>query len=227
MIAENIENIRKRIQQTCFRCGRKPEEITLVGVTKTFGVDRIQLALDAGLKDFGENYVQELRDKRARLADAGIRWHFIGHLQRNKVKYIIDFIHLIHSVDDVELGEEINKRAEKAGRSVDLLVEVHTTAEESKYGAHPEKVAGLIRELRQFKNVRVQGLMTMGPFSDNPEDSRPSFRLLADLKRKVEGEGIPLKHLSMGMTNDFEIAIEEGATILRIGTAIFGSRSKA
>jgi hypothetical protein len=224
MIAENIENIRKRIEVACFRCGRKPEEITLVGVSKAFSAERIREALAAGLTDIGESYVQELRDKQQQLRESGLRWHFIGHLQRNKVKYIADFVHLIHSVDDRDVANEINKRAERVGRKIDVLVEVHTTAEESKYGARPEAVVGLMKDLTSFRNIRLQGLMTMGPFSENPEDSRPSFRQLAEIKKNMEQEGMPMRHLSMGMTADFEIGIEEGATILRIGTAIFGSR---
>lgn len=227
MITENIERVRRRIRDACFRCGRKPDEVLLVGVSKTFPPDRIREAVKAGLRDFGESYAQELREKREQLKAEDIRWHFIGHLQTNKVKYLADFVYLIHSVDNIRVAEEINKRAERAGRKIDILLEVHTTAEATKYGVVPEKTADLARQISQLPWVSVQGLMTMGPFSDDPNDSRPSFRLLAELRRQVEQEGIPgvsMKHLSMGMTHDFEVAIEEGATMVRIGTAIFGER---
>ncbi len=161
------------------------------------------------------------------MSDASFRWHFIGHLQSNKVKYIAEYVHLIHSVDDARLGEEISKRAERAGRVQDVFIEVHTTDEATKEGVAPEKTIELARLLSKFRNLRVCGLMTMGPFSDNPEKARSSFRRLADVKRAVEKEAIEnifMEHLSMGMSHDFEVAIEEGATMIRIGTAIFGTR---
>ena len=228
MIAENLKNVRGRIEQACFRCGRSPEEITLVAVTKTFGVDSIREAVEAGQLDFGENYVQELNEKRARCDDR-VRWHFIGHLQSNKVKYIIDYIHCIQTVDDERVAQEIEKRAERANRTVDVLIEVHTTDEATKFGVMPGKTIDLAKSVSRLDRVRVQGLMTMGPFSDDPNDSRPSFRQLADIKKKIEREGVEnvsMKHLSMGMSHDFEVGIEEGATIVRIGTAIFGKRPK-
>jgi pyridoxal phosphate enzyme (YggS family) len=227
MITENIEKVRTRIRDACFRCGRKPEEVLLVGVTKTFAPEQIREAMKAGLRDFGESYAQELREKRERLRDEDIRWHFIGHLQTNKVKYLTDFVYLIHSVDNIRVAEEINKRAEKAGRKIDILLEVHTTAEATKYGVMPEKTVELAEQISKLAWVSVQGLMTMGPFSDDPNDSCPSFRQLAGLRKQIEQERIPnisMQHLSMGMTHDFEVAIEEGATIVRIGTAIFGER---
>jgi len=229
MIAENIRNIRKRIEETCFRCGRKPEEVTLVAVTKTFGIDLIREALQAGQFDFGENYAQELDQKRRALAEPRARWHFIGHLQTNKVKYIAEYIHLIHTVDTFRVAEEIQKRAEKSNRTIDVLIEVHTTQEETKSGIPPEKTLDLVKEMTKLDRVRIQGLMTMGPFSDDPNDSRPSFQQLATLKEKIYREGlenISMHHLSMGMSHDFEVGIEEGATIVRIGTAIFGQRFK-
>ena len=228
MIPENIEQVRERIRATCFRCGRNPVDVTLVAVTKTFGADVIRAALAAGVSDFGENYVQELSEKRQQLNDPAIRWHFIGHLQSNKVKYIAEYIHLIHSVDNVRLAEELQKRAEKINRDIDILVEVHTTDEATKYGVPPEQTVELVKAISAFPRVRVQGLMTMGPFSDDPNDSRQSFRTVAELKKQIEREGIPgvsMRHVSMGMTHDFEVAIEEGATIVRIGTAIFGERN--
>lgn len=227
MVAENIKNIHERISRACFRCGRKPEEVTLVAVTKTFSSDLIQEAVDAGQLDFGENYVQEMNEKRGDLLNAKLRWHFIGHLQTNKVRNLAEYVYLIHTVDNAHLAAEVQKRAEKQNRVIDVLVEVHTTAETTKSGVSPDKTIDLVKQISSFRNVRMRGLMTMGPFSDDPNDSRPSFRQLAELQRRIDGEGIPgvsAKELSMGMTHDFEVAIEEGATIVRLGTAIFGKR---
>ena len=229
MVAENVESIKKRIREVCSRCGRRPEDVLLVGVSKTFGVDSIQNAVNSGLFDIGENYAQELLEKRNRLGDDRIRWHFIGHLQSNKVKHVIEYVHLIHSVDNDRVAEEIQKRAEKAGRMVNVLIEVHTTDEATKYGVLPADIIELLKRISKFDRVRVQGLMTMGPFSDDPDDSRPSFRQLAELRDRISREGIEnvtMQHLSMGMTHDFEVALEEGATIVRIGTAIFGTRPR-
>jgi pyridoxal phosphate enzyme (YggS family) len=224
MIAQNIELVKRRVAEACARVGRDAEDVRIVAVSKTFGVEQIKKALEAGLVDFGENYVQELRQKIVRLGGKQVRWHFVGHLQTNKVKYIIDSIYLIHSLDSLRLAVELQKRAEKP---VEVLVEVHTTEEATKTGVNPDDVIPLVREVSRLTNVSIRGLMTMGPFSDNPEDSRPSFRMLRELRAKVESENIPdvrMQHLSMGMTHDFEVAVEEGATILRIGTAIFGDR---
>ena len=230
MVAENVEIIKNRIREVCLRCGRKPEDVLLLGVSKTFGIDKIREAVSAGLFDIGENYTQELDEKRNQLNDDRVRWHFIGHLQTNKVKYIADYIHLIQSVDNDRVAEEIQKRADRVNRTVDVLVEVHTTDEATKFGVLPEKTVDLIKCISAFNRVRVLGLMTMGPFSDDPDDSRPSFQQLADLGKRITKEGIEnvaMQHLSMGMSHDFEVAIEEGATIVRIGTRVFGERSQA
>ncbi|MBI4428658.1 MAG: YggS family pyridoxal phosphate-dependent enzyme [Ignavibacteriales bacterium] len=227
MVAENIRNIRKRIEESCLRCGRRREDVRVVAVTKTFDADKIRQALEAGQFDFGENYVQELTQKRTEVGDPRSRWHFIGHLQTNKVKYIADFIHLIHTVDNERVASELQKRGERLDRSLDVLVEVHTTDEATKSGIAPAWVLELVKQVSKLSRVRVQGLMTMGPFSEDPEDSRASFRQLADLAKGIEKEGIEnvsMQHLSMGMSHDFEVGIEEGATIVRIGTAIFGKR---
>jgi hypothetical protein len=227
MIAENLQQLHERIEKACSRCGRNAGEIQLIAVSKTVSADRICQAMECGISDFGENYIQELSRKRIGLDDTSLRWHFIGHLQSNKVKYISEYVHLIHSVDNAGLGGEISKRAGSAGRVQDVLIEVHTTDEPTKEGVSPDKTVELARQLSIFTKLRVCGLMTMGPFSDNPERSRVSFRHLADLKRAVERERIEnvfMRHLSMGMSHDFEVAIEEGATMIRIGTAIFGKR---
>ncbi|MEX0737133.1 MAG: YggS family pyridoxal phosphate-dependent enzyme [Bacteroidota bacterium] len=229
MVGENLEIVRKRIQNACRRCNRRPEDILLVGVTKTFGPETVRQAISVGLLDVGENYVQELIDKRKQVTDETVRWHFIGHLQSNKVKYLAGFIHLIHAVDNDSVAEEIQKRGEKAGRTIDVLVEVHTTDEATKYGVKPGETVELVKRISKFDHLRVQGLMTMGPFSDDPNDSRPSFQQVAELKKSIIREGIEkvtMEHLSMGMSHDFEVGIEEGATIVRIGTAIFGERTR-
>ncbi len=226
MIGENVENIRQRIARACEHAGRKPEEITLVAVTKTFSAEFVRGAVQAGILDIGENFVQELRDKRAELHDEGIRWHFIGHLQTNKVKYIADWVFLVHSVDSLALGKEISKRAEQARRTIDILLEVNTTGEQSKFGLRPDAVIASVKGLSGLPNINVAGLMTIGPFLPDPEGSRPAFRLLRELRDAAVKQGFHLPHLSMGMTNDFEVAIGEGATLIRVGTAIFGKRSK-
>jgi pyridoxal phosphate enzyme (YggS family) len=230
MIAENVESVRERIRAACSRCGRDPKGILLVAVTKTFGPELIREAVTAGLFDFGENYVQELNRKREQLGEGRIRWHFIGHLQSNKAKYIADYVHLVHSVDSERLAGELDRRGGEAGRTIDVLVEIHTTDEATKTGLAPGRTVEFVKEISKYGHLRVQGLMTMGPFSDDPNDSRPSFRQVLELKRRIEQEGIEnvsMRHLSMGMSHDFEVGIEEGATIVRIGTAIFGERAKS
>jgi PLP dependent protein len=226
MVAENVQKLRQRIVSHCTRVGRNPAEVILIAVSKTVSVELLRKAVDAGIYDIGENYVQEMEQKHDALQNEKIRWHFIGHLQTNKVKYIIEWIHLIHSVDSLALGQEISKRAERAKRTVDILVEVNTSGEENKFGVSPLLTCALVKDLVQLPNINIAGLMTMGPFFPNPEDSRPAFRTLRELKQIIERDGIPLRHLSMGMSNDFEIAIDEGATIVRVGTAIFGPREK-
>jgi len=229
MIAESLEKIRGRIANACLRAGRDPSGVTLVAVAKTFSADRVKEALTAGAIDVGENYVQELQEKRQALAGENVRWHFIGHLQRNKVRLIAPWITMIHSVDNVALAREIDERAAKAGRIVDCLIEVNTTHEESKFGVRPDEALQLVSALNGLASIRLNGLMTIGPFLPDPEGSRPMFRVLRQLRDKAAelGQGnAPMRHLSMGMTGDFEVAIEEGATLVRIGTAIFGSRTK-
>ena len=230
MVAKNVEIIKNRIREVCSRCGRDPRSVLLVAVSKTVGVGQIQEAATAGVIDLGENYAQELLEKYRQIGDERIRWHFIGHLQSNKVKYIADYVHLIHTIDNERVAEEIQKRADRIGRSIDVLVEIHTTDEATKFGVLPGDTVGLLKKISGFNRLRIRGLMTMGPFSDDPEDSRPSFRQLVALRDRIRNEGIEnvtMEHLSMGMSHDFEVAIEEGATIIRIGTAIFGTRTGA
>ena len=229
MIPENVDKIRRRIALACARTGRNPSTVTLVAVAKTFPGELVAEAIGAGVHDIGENYVQEVLDKRKRLPDRDIRWHFIGHLQSNKVKYIAEWVHLIHSVESVSVAKEIDKWGRKANRILDVLVEVNTTGEASKFGVRPERTADFVTQLADFSNLRIAGLMTIGPFLPDPESSRPMFRQLRLLKEQIAALGqanVTMEHLSMGMTGDFEVAIEEDATIVRVGTAIFGSRKK-
>jgi pyridoxal phosphate enzyme (YggS family) len=227
MIADNVDRIRGRIVEACRRSGRTPSEVTLIAVGKTFPAGDLAQAARAGVTDIGENYVQELVGKRGELTDPRLRWHFIGHLQSNKVKYIAEWITMIHAVDSLSLAREIDRQAARADRIIDLLVEVNTTGEKSKFGVRPDEAAGLIRTMADLGHIRVGGLMTIGPFLPDPEGSRPMFRELRQVREELSKLGQPnatMQHLSMGMTGDFEVAIEEGATCVRIGTAIFGSR---
>ncbi len=226
MIAENVENIRRRVALACKTAGRKPEDVSLIAVTKTWNSEMVQAVVQAGIVEVGENYVQEMLEKYEALGSTDIRWHFIGHLQTNKVKYIAPWVYLIHAVDSAALGKEISKRALQAGRTIPVLIEVNTSGEESKYGVTPEAVIPLAQELSKVTNIALEGLMTIGPFLPDPEESRPAFRKLKELQKKLQDHGFTAPHLSMGMTNDFEVAIQEGATIVRVGTAIFGKRIK-
>ena len=226
MVAENVKNIRQRIASACARVSRKTEEVTLVAVTKTFNHLHIKEALAAGVSDIGENYVQEACEKQELLSNEQIRWHFIGHLQSNKVKYIIPWISFVHAVDSFKLGQEISRQAVTTGRTIDILVEVNTSAESTKFGVPPGEARTIVNKLSALSNINVAGLMTIGPFLPDPELSRPAFRMLHELRQQCRQDGLNLPHLSMGMTNDFEVAIEEGATMVRIGTAIFGKRTK-
>lgn len=204
-------------------------EIKVVAVSKTHPTEAILNAMECGIEHFGENYVQELKAKFeeiARLEKKQPTWHFIGHLQTNKVKYIVPFVSLIHSVDSVHLAEEIDKQSRKVERITDILIQVNTSGERSKFGCSPESLLNIIDSIQHFENIRICGLMTIGSFSNDEKIIREEFQLLRNLfeQSKDEFPNIPLKELSMGMTNDYLIAIEEGATILRIGTAIFGAR---
>lgn len=226
-IQENLSDVKSRIEAAARKVGRDPAEITLVAVSKTLPADYIKEAAEAGQVDFGENYVQELRAKAEELDGEELRWHFIGHLQRNKVKYLPGMAHLIHSVDSPELAKEIAKQfAKRGGHTADVLVEVNVAGEMSKAGIDPEGLQELLKELDRLPELNLQGLMTMPPFADDPEDSRPYFKTMVELRDNYSNSlGLKLKELSMGMSSDYEVAVEEGATIVRVGTAIFGSRS--
>ena len=227
MIAENIRDVERRIVQACERSGRNPEEVTLVAVSKTKPVEKLEEAYAVGKRVFGENKVQELVDKYE-VMPKDIKWQMIGHLQRNKVKYIIDKVDLIHSVDSIRLVETIDREAAKKGIIANILLEVNVAKEESKFGLMPEEVMDFIDEVVRYQNVRVKGLMTIAPFVDDPESNRKHFanlhKLLVDIRKK-KVNNVTMNVLSMGMTNDFEVAIEEGATMVRVGTAIFGERN--
>ena len=227
MLKENLEEVERRIQAACCRAGRDRSEVTLIAVSKTKPVEMLQEIYDCGVRDFGENKVQELVDKYEVLP-SDIRWHLIGHLQRNKVKYVVDKACLIHSVDSVRLAKAISDEAVKKQCQVKILVEVNVAGEESKFGVSVEDTLLLIEEIAGYPNIRIEGLMTIAPFVENPEDNRQIFRKLKQLRVDIDAKNINnvnVHILSMGMTNDYEVAIEEGATVVRVGTGIFGARN--
>ena len=225
-IQENIAFVRERIDKAAERTGRNPSDITIVAVAKGIDVHRIQEALDGGIDIIGENKVQEAQQK-VKTMDGSMTWHMVGHLQRNKVKEAVRIFKMIQSLDSLRLAEEINSRALTAGTIMDVLVQVNTSQEETKYGFDPQEVFDFLRTISTFKGLSVRGLMTIGAFLPDPEEVRPCFRLLRELKEKIIEADIPnieMDYLSIGMTSDFEVAIEEGANMVRIGTAIFGPR---
>ncbi len=226
-ISENLKRVRERIEKAASRAQRNIEGIKLVAVTKGVSAERTIEAAGLGVNTFGENYAQEFRDKHDFVEKAigrKVEWHFIGRLQKNKVKYLDD-VSLIHSLDSTSVAEEINSRAEKIGTNVPVLLEVNIGEEEVKGGIGSRGVDGFLAELNSFSRIEVNGLMTMLPFFTNPETTRPYFRKLRELRDRLRERFPNLRELSMGMSGDFEVAIEEGATIVRIGTAIFGPRS--
>ncbi|MCX7694697.1 MAG: YggS family pyridoxal phosphate-dependent enzyme [Caloramator sp.] len=223
-IADNISHINERIKSVCDRCGRDIDEIILVGVSKTHPVEKIVEAKMAGLYVFGESKVQEFLKKYEEVK--GVRWHFIGHLQKNKVKYIIDKIELIHSVDDYELAVEINKRAEKINKTMDVLIQVNIGKEETKYGVYEDELFDFCKRLSELKNIRIKGIMCIPP-NEDLDSTRFYFKrmkFLFEEVKKLNYDNFDIEYLSMGMTGDYEVAIEEGANIIRIGTGIFGER---
>jgi pyridoxal phosphate enzyme (YggS family) len=223
---ERLANLRERIEAACARVGRNPGEVALVAVSKTQPSDAVRAAHAAGVRDFGENYVQELAGKARELAELSPRWHFIGHLQSNKVRALLECpgLALVHTVDRPKLVDELERRAETMNRSIDVLVQVNVSGEQSKSGGAPEELAAMLQAAAHCKRVRLRGLMTMPPAVEDSELVRPHFRRLREL-RDLHGGIERLPELSMGMTQDFEVAIEEGATLVRIGTALFGPRA--
>jgi hypothetical protein len=225
-IRENIANVEKVIDNECQKAGRDRKDVTLIAVSKTKPVEMLQEAYDYGCRDFGENKVQELVDKYEVLPK-DIRWHMIGHLQTNKVKYIVDKVYLIHSVDSLKLASEISKEAVKKNVNVNILIEVNVANEETKFGTTCDEVKDLVRKIAKLPNVCIKGLMTIAPFVENGEENRAYFSKLKELAVDIDGENIDnvsMKFLSMGMTGDYPVAVSEGATYVRVGTGIFGAR---
>ncbi len=226
MVTENYKAVDRRVCEAAARAGRDRQEIVLIAVSKTKPVELVLELADAGVKDFGENHAQELVQKYDVIHE-GINWHFIGHLQRNKVKYVVGRACLIHSVSSMRLAEEINKESLKKGVVSDILMEVNIAEEETKSGISEEEAEALLRQISTLPALRVKGLMAIAPPVEDPEENRGYFRQMREMKEKFQALGLPhvdLTELSMGMTGDFEVAIEEGATMVRVGTAIFGER---
>lgn len=227
MILNNIKEVKENIKAACERSGRNPEEVTLIAVSKTKPFTAIEEALPSGVLDFGENKVQELCEKYD-ILPKNIRWHMIGHLQRNKVKYLPGKVALIHSVDSFRLAEQIEKEFAKADLIANVLIEVNMAEEESKFGITAQQTEALVREISQLPHIRIQGLMTIAPFTENPETNRVFFRNMKKIAVDIKGKNIDnvsMNVLSMGMTGDYQVAIEEGATMIRVGTGIFGERN--
>ncbi len=227
MIREQLTQTRQNMESACRRAGRGVEEVELIAVSKTKPIPMLLEAYEAGVRDFGENRVQELLEKYEALPK-DIRWHMIGHLQRNKVKYLVDKVYLIHSVDSLRLAREIQKEAEKKQTQVNILVEVNVAGEESKFGGSREETIRLVREIALLPSVQIQGLMTVAPYVEDPEANRGIFANLRQLAVDIKRENIDnvnMHVLSMGMTGDYQVAVEEGATYVRVGTGIFGNRS--
>ena len=226
MVTDNLKKVIERMENAAKRAGRNPEDITLIAVSKTKPVELIKQVYDAGIREFGENKVQEI-DRKSEVLPKDIKWHMIGHLQRNKVKTVIKEACLIHSVDSIRLAEQISKDAATLGISVPVLLEVNIACEESKYGFKAEETEAALVEIAKLPNITVRGLMTSAPITDNPEDNRIYFKALKQLCVDINAKNIDninMDVLSMGMTNDYVIAVEEGATHIRVGTAIFGHR---
>ncbi len=224
-ISIRVQDVFLSIENACKRCNRTVEEVKLIAVSKNFPVEIVREAYDSGIRVFGENRAQELRDKAPKMP-GDIEWHFIGHLQKNKIKYVVPVSTLIQSVDSLSLAETLSEFGKKNNKIVSILVEVNTSGEASKFGLNPDKVISTFMEIRQLQNIKPEGLMTIGPLTSNENKIRESFRLLKTLQKKLSGEihQSEIATLSMGMSQDYEIAIEEGSTMIRVGTAIFGRR---
>jgi len=222
-----IETIRERIRSAALAAGRETEAVRLVAVSKTVPADRVRAAVQAGIALLGENYIQEAREKIDALQDMEVSWHFIGHLQSNKAKYAVRLFDMIHSVDSFKLAQELDKQAAKKAKVQDILIQVNTGKEASKSGVYEEEALALVRQAGRMEHLSVKGLMTLPPYFNAPDKVRPYFRALRELRDRIQAEALPgvsMNELSMGMTGDFEAAIQEGATLVRIGTAIFGER---
>ena len=229
MLAENLQQVNANIEKACAAVGRAPSEITLVAVSKTKPVSMLQEAYDAGARVFGENKVQEIMDKYDQLP-SDIQWHMIGHLQRNKVKYIIDKVAMIHSVDSLRLAQTIEQEAAKKELVMPILLEVNVAEEDTKFGLKVEEVLPLLELPSSFSHIQVKGLMTIAPFVENPEENREVFRTLKKLSVDISAKNInnvTMSVLSMGMTGDYQVAVQEGSTMVRVGTGIFGERNYA
>ena len=229
MVAENLAQVQKNIEESCGNVNRDPGEVTLIAVSKTKPVEMLREAYDAGARVFGENKVQEIVDKYDHMP-SDVKWHMIGHLQRNKVKYIVDKVAMIHSVDSFRLAETIEKEAAKKNVTVPILIEVNVAQEESKYGLKPEEVLPFIEEIADFSHIQIKGLMTIAPYVENAEENREISRELKKLSVDIAAKNInnvTMSVLSMGMTGDYMVAVQEGATMVRVGTGIFGARNYA
>jgi pyridoxal phosphate enzyme (YggS family) len=228
VMLDNIKNIYRKIASAAIRAGKEPQDVKLVAVTKTVSFERIKESIGLGLRIFGENRVQEaqkkINDCRQQCPDCNVEWHMIGHLQKNKAKTAVQLFELIHSLDSLELAKELNKHAEKEGKVQRVLIEVKLSEEETKHGVAKQDMMKLVKDVSGMKNLKLEGLMTMPPYFENPELSRPYYRELHELRDRAEESGYTLPELSMGMTHDFDIAILEGATMVRVGTGIFGER---
>ena len=227
-IAQNLKTIQQKIESAAKEAGRNPDEITLVAVSKTKPTSDILEAIEAGTLHFGENRMKELEDKMGEIENSDVVWHFIGNIQTNKIKYIADGVNWIHSVEKAKYLKEIEKRAGKANRVVNALIQVNISDEKQKGGCKPEDLAGILEKAQDYDHVVVRGLMGMASFVDDPEEVRSEFKLLKELfdsHQKYNKGSVNLEHLSMGMTNDMEVAIQEGSTMVRIGSAIFGERN--
>lgn len=228
-VADNVERIQQRVHDVCFRVGRPDKAVRLVAVSKTKPAEAIRQAYAADLREFGENRVQEAAAKRKELEDLDASWHLVGHLQSNKAKQAVQLFDCIHSVDSLHLAERIDRAAAELGRKLPVLMEVHLGEEASKFGVEEADLPQLAEKIGALPALELCGLMTLPPFFDNPEEVRPFFRRLRQLAERIEARNLPgvsMRELSMGMSHDFEIAIEEGATIIRVGTAIFGERQR-
>lgn len=226
-IESRLKHVKDQISEAAVACGRDPETVKLVAVSKTVPTDRILAAIKAGVTDLGENYIQEAREKIEALREENVSWHFIGHLQSNKAKYAVRLFDLIHSIDSLKLAKELNKRSSALGKVQKILVQVNISGEATKSGIETEQAVRLVRHIAPLENISIQGLMTMPPFFNAPEKVRPYFKALKNLQDLIRDEAIANVHmteLSMGMSGDFAAAIQEGATLVRVGTAIFGGR---